>query len=226
MATNTYNQSFGAKVRALRDQLGFSQEKLAERSGLHRTYISDVERGARNISLNSINKLAAALQVSAATLLQDPALALPGQLIDILLVEDDPNDVALTLAVLRSANLANRVEVVADGAAALQYLGLPDDPAQPRPEPGPHLILLDLGLPKIDGLEVLRRVKTDPRTRGIPVVVLTVSTRSKDLSACKQLGAGGYIVKPVDMRNLSEVTPHLSLQWALLTMGSALPASL
>jgi len=114
--TNFSSKSFGAKVRVLRDQLGFSQETLAELAGLHRTYVSDVERGARNISLNSINKLAAALQVSAASLLQDVQHILPGKLIEILLVEDDPNDVELTLAALHSVNILNRVHVLVDGA--------------------------------------------------------------------------------------------------------------
>jgi len=195
---NLSNKSFGAKVRGLRDQLGMSQEKLGELAGLHRTYISDVERGARNLSLNSIKKLATALGVSAATLLTGSREVLPGKLIEILLVEDDMNDVELTLAALRSANLVNRVHVVHDGAAALSYLaGFERQP-------------------KVDGLEVLRQIKANPRTRAIPVVVLTISSRSKDISACKQLGAEGYIVKPVDIQNFCGVTPGLSLQWALL----------
>ena len=219
MPINANNKSFGAKVRAWRDRLGISQEKLAELAGLLRTYVSDVERGARNISLNSINKLAAALKVSAATLLLDAEHPLPGQLIDILLVEDDPNDVELTLEALRSANILNRIHVESDGAAALHYLTGAGDPSQGATAARPQLILLDLGLPKIDGIEVLRRIKADPRTRMIPVIVLTASSRSKDIATCKQLGAGGYIVKPVDIQNLCVVTPRLSMQWALLTTG-------
>jgi CheY-like chemotaxis protein len=203
-------------VRIWRDRLGFSQEKLAELAGLHRTYISDVERGARNISLNSINKLAAALKVSAATLLLDARQSLPGQMIDILLVEDDPNDVELTLAALRRANILNRIQVVNDGAAALNFLTGAEQ-LQRRLNGQPHRILLDLGLPKIDGIEVLRQIKADPRTRLIPVVVLTASNRSKDIATCRRLGAGGYIVKPVDIQNLCIVTPQLSLQWALVS---------
>jgi len=208
----------------LRDQLGMSQEKLAEAAGLHRTYISDVERGARNISLNSINKLAKALQVSASTLLLDQEHSLPGKLIDILLVEDDPNDVELTQAALRSLNILNRVRVVTDGAAALSYLAALSESTPVQAEHPPHLILLDLRLPKVDGIEVLRRLKADPRTRAIPVVVLTVSSRSKDIATCKQLGAEGYIVKPVDIQNFCELTPQLSLQWALLARHSDVTA--
>jgi CheY-like chemotaxis protein len=169
--------------------------------------------------LKSINKLAAALKISAATLLLDAENTLPGKLIEILLVEDDPNDVELTLEALRSANILNHIHVVYDGAAALSYLAGTGDPLQRPPDARPHLILLDLGLPKIDGIEVLRRIKADPRTRMIPVIVLTASSRSKDIATCKRLGAGGYIVKPVDIQNLSTVTPQLSLKWALLAVG-------
>ena len=221
---NACTKTFGTKVRVLRDQLGMSQEKLAEAAGLHRTYISDVERGARNISLNSINKLANALQVSASTLLLDREHTLPGKLIDILLVEDDPNDVELTLAALRSLNILNRLHVVNDGAAALSYLNALSESAPGRAEHTPHLILLDLRLPKVDGIEVLRRIKADPRTRSIPVVVLTVSSRNKDINTCKLLGADGYIVKPVDIQNFCEITPQLSLQWALLSKHSDVTA--
>lgn len=194
--------------------MGLSQEKLAELAGLHRTYISDVERGARNISLNSINKLAAALKVSAATLMQESLQPLPGQMIEILIVEDDPRDVELTLEALRRANLVNKVHVVSDGHAALQFLT--GEHPQRRVEDRLNLILLDLGLPKIDGIEVLRQIKADPRTRTIPVVVLTASNRSRDIVTCKRLGADAYIVKPVDLQNLCIVTPQLNLQWALL----------
>jgi CheY-like chemotaxis protein/DNA-binding XRE family transcriptional regulator len=210
---NINNQAFGARVRGWRDRLGLSQEKLAELAGLHRTYISDVERGARNLSLNSINKLAGALKVSAATLLLETGQVLPGHLIDILLVEDDPQDVELTLASLRKANILNRIHVEADGLAALNYLAGGDV----APVRLPHLILLDLGLPKMDGVEVLRRIKADSRTSAIPLVVLTGSNRDKDIATCKRLGAGGYIVKPVELQNLCAVTPQLSLHWALLS---------
>jgi len=219
-------KQFGAAVRFRRDQLGISQEELAGRAGLHRTYISDVERGARNVSLESISRLAAALDVPLSVLfsrLEDmssdtpsvPALS-PDELVDILIVEDSTEDSELAIKALKDARMTNRMYIVRDGAAALDFLFCKGRYAHRKHNDRPQMILLDLGLPMIDGLEVLRQIKTDPRTRTIPVVVMTASRRDRDTAASKQLGAEGYIVKPVDFQNLSGVTPQLSLQWALL----------
>jgi CheY-like chemotaxis protein len=206
-------------VRTWRNRRGISQEELAGRAGLHRTYVSDIERGARNVSLESIEKLARALDVSVASLFANGTDAAAQHendgLVDILFVEDDPNDVHLTLRALKEAKITNRIHVVSDGAEALDYLFCTGRYADRRPE-RPQVILLDLKLPKVDGIKVLRRIKADARTRTIPVVVLTGSRANRDIVASKRLGAEAYIVKPVDFRNLSEVTPRLSLQWALL----------
>lgn len=226
MATIDVKKLFGSSVRNWRGRLGISQEELGERAGLHRTYISDVERGARNISLESIEKLARALQVSVSTLVyqlnggaSDKATAtrfLADGLMDILFVEDEINDVELTLAALKSANITNQIHVVRDGAAALDYLFCAGEYAHRQRSDQPQMILLDLNLPKVGGLEVLERVKADPRTRSIPVVVLTASRYDRDIAISKELGAAAYIVKPVGFQNLSEVTLQLRLQWALL----------
>jgi CheY-like chemotaxis protein len=200
---------------------------------LHRTYISDIERGARNVSLESIEKLARALDVSVATLFahtealgqtQSPqAGRFEGEVLDILFVEDNPDDVQLALRALKTANIANRIHVVRDGAEALNFL-FPSGTSAHRDRNGaPQLILLDLNLPKVNGLDVLRRIKADARTRSIPVIVLTGSNQDRDIAASKRLGANAYIVKPVDFQSLSEVTPQLSLHWALLK--PALPPS-
>ena len=213
--------------------MGISQEKLAERAGLRRTYLSDVERGARNVSLSNIEKLAAALQVSASTLLAYPrGPGAPGPdaepppadgLADILLVEDRMPDVELALRALKQAAIANRIQVAHDGAAALDFLfhagGQTHRPVR-RP---PQLILLELNLPKVDGLEVLRRIKADARTRAIPVVVLTASKQDARIAAGRRLGAAAHIVKPVGFHSLVEVTPRLSLQWGLLPANSQFP---
>jgi CheY-like chemotaxis protein len=221
---------FGVSVRTWRSRLAISQEELAERAGLHRTYVCDVERGARNVSLESIEKLARALGISTATLFaynappgQTETTRLAGEgLVDILFVEDNPQDAALAMEALK--RIANSVQEVRDGQAALDFLFCQGEFAQRQPSLRPQLILLDLGLPKIGGLEVLERVKSDPRTAMIPVVVLTGSDRDRDIRASKRLGAAAYIVKPVDAANMAHVAPSLNYQWALLKPAPAPPA--
>lgn len=217
---------FGTVVKHQRSRLGISQEELAGRAGLHRTYISDIERGARNVSLGSIDRLASALEVSLSALFTQGDEPISGklagksvssdELVEILFVEDNPDDVRLTIHALKQAKISNRIFVVRDGVEALNFLFCTGKYAQRQPNDRPQLILLDLALPKIHGLEVLRRLKADPRTRPIPVVVLTASQHDRDITASKRLGAGAYIVKPVGFQNLSEITPQLSFQWALL----------
>ena len=134
--------------------------------------------------------------------------------LEILLIEDNPNDVKLTLYAFKRANLANKVEVVRDGAEALARL-FPVEPSD-HPNNLPRLILLDLKLPKVDGLEVLRRVKADAQTRMIPVVVLTTSREESDIVESYRLGVNSYIVKPVDFEQFIEATRTLGLYWLLL----------
>lgn len=225
---------FGASVKVWRRKLGLSQEQLAGRAGLHRTYISDIERGARNVSLESIEKLAEALGVPLATLFAgvgestptpDPVRHLSSdEMVDILLVEDDAHDVTLTLETLREAKITNRIHVVHDGASALDFLFCLGQYAHRHPDDLPEMVLLDLNLPKMNGIEVLRHIRTDVRTRSLSVVVLTSSARDRDIQASKQLGADTYIVKPVDFQNLSQVTSHLSMRWALLKPSASLHA--
>jgi len=206
--------------------LGISQEALAERSSMHRTYICDVERGSRNVSLETIERLARALWISPFTLFfnfqrvssDQPVTQLvpPDEMVDILFVEDNPDDAALTLRALKRANIANRIQLVHDGAEALEFLFCTGAFAHRHMEDLPHIILLDLNLPKVNGLEVLRRIKADARLRSIPVAVLTVSSRGQDVADSRRLGAEAYITKPVDFQNFSEVVPKLNLQWAVL----------
>jgi len=219
---------FGTAVKSRRLALGISQEELAGRAGLHRTYISDIERGARNISIESIEKLAGALDSSISTLFigareaaslggaAKPATAVSDQCVDILLVEDNPHDVELTLKSFERARIANSIHLARDGAEALNFVFCTGPHAQRRINHRPQVVLLDLKLPKVSGLEVLRRLKADPRTATIPVIVLTESQRSRDFLESQRLGARNYIVKPVDFHRFSEVTPHFSFRWALL----------
>lgn len=228
----TVLKSFGLSVRAWRGRLGISQEQLAERAGLHRTYVCDIERGARNVSLKSLEKLSKALEISLSTLFSyaSDASAVPGDnsppvpegIVDILFVEDDSMDAELALHAFKSANITNKIHLVRDGVEALDFIFCSGKYQQRRFSDGPQLVLLDLNLPKINGFEVLRRIKNDSRTRAIHVVVLTASKFDRDLHVSKGLGADAYIVKPVDFRTLSEVTPKLRLRWALLKPGSVL----
>jgi two-component system response regulator len=136
--------------------------------------------------------------------------------VEILLVEDNPNDVELMLHAFRKHNLSNRIHVVRDGVEALEFVFGTDAVAHHSAEPSPKVILLDLKLPKVDGLEVLRRLKTDPRTRAIPVVMLTSSREERDIVESYQLGVNSYIVKPVDFGQLVESVQQLGLYWLLL----------
>lgn len=220
MRKDEVKTQFGLVVKAWRSRRGFSQEELAERAGLHRTYVSDVERGSRNVSLASIDRLASALEISVAQLFSnlDPAADAPAagnRLADILFVEDRLEDAELTIHALQSAHIANRIHLVRDGESALEFL-FGEGRYANRKLIRPQLVLLDLGLPRISGQEVLHRIKGDPRTRDIPVVVLTASVHDRDYIASRQLGADAYIVKPVDFKNLSEVAPRLKLYWGLL----------
>ena len=136
--------------------------------------------------------------------------------VDILLVEDRPADVELTLHALKDHKLVNHIHVVNDGEAALEFLFGPDSPDERKETPNPKLILLDLKLPKVDGIEVLRQIKSDGRTKRIPVVVLTSSREERDLGVCYDLGVNSYIVKPVEFENFEKAVRDLGMYWMLL----------
>lgn len=136
--------------------------------------------------------------------------------VEILLVEDSPNDIELTMHSLRKNNITNHVHVVRDGAEALEFLYGTGAYAGRSGDEGPKVVLLDLKLPKVDGLEVLRRLKSDPGTRHIPVVVLTSSREERDIVESYKLGVNSYIVKPVDFGQFVEAVRQLGLYWMLL----------
>jgi two-component system, response regulator len=133
--------------------------------------------------------------------------------IDILLVEDNPNDVQLTLLAFQRQNLSNRIAVVRDGEEAMAFIFCTGAFAQREGAPLPSLILLDLKLPKIDGLDVLRRLKSEERTRRTPVVMLTSSRERTDVQEAYAIGANSYIVKPVEFDKFLDVTRQLGMYW-------------
>ena len=134
----------------------------------------------------------------------------------ILLVEDNPTDAELTMRALKKSRLANRVVHVVDGEEALDFLFARGAFSDRNVEHGPKVILLDLKLPKVDGLEVLKIIKSDPRTKLIPVVVLTSSKQEKDMVQSYESGANSYIVKPVDFDKFMEAVNALGMYWLLL----------
>jgi len=137
--------------------------------------------------------------------------------VEILLVEDNPNDVELALHALKKNKLANRIHVVRDGAEALEFIfrtGAYEDSGAHTSHP--KVILLDLKLPKVDGLEVLRRIKSDESTQGIPVVMMTSSREECDIVESYRLGVNSYIVKPVDFDQFTEAVRQLGLYWMVL----------
>lgn len=136
--------------------------------------------------------------------------------VDILLVEDNQEDVDLVLHALRRERLANRIFVVRDGEEALDFLFCRGTFASKSPDHSPKLVLLDLKLPKIDGMEVLTQVKSDARTRTIPVVIMTSSKEERDLVASYNLGVNSYIQKPVDFDKFRETVKNVGLYWLLI----------
>jgi two-component system response regulator len=137
-------------------------------------------------------------------------------IVEILLVEDNRRDLDLALRALRKAKLSNLIQVARDGEEALQFVFCEGPYADRKMANGPKVILLDLKLPKIDGLEVLQRIKSDPRTKSIPVVMLTSSKEQNDLIASYNLGANSYIVKPVNFEHFMEAVGKLGMYWLLL----------
>ena len=139
--------------------------------------------------------------------------------VEILLVEDDPEDLDLTIRALNDERVCNRIQVARDGEEALDFLFCRGSYSERDRDHHPKLILLDLKLPKVDGLEVLEQIKRDPRTRAIPVVILTSSKQEQDMMQGYQLGANSYIQKPVDFEQFQATIKRLGYYWLLVNQS-------
>ena len=139
--------------------------------------------------------------------------------VELLLVEDDPNDVELTLIALRKHKLANKIHVVRDGEEALDFLFCRGQYAERTRNGPPKVILLDLKLPKVSGLEVLKAVKDDPRTRAVPVVVMTSSREQRDMVEGYRLGVNSYIQKPIDFEQFQSTIRDLGYYWLVVNQS-------
>jgi CheY-like chemotaxis protein len=144
-----------------------------------------------------------------------------GRPVEVLVVEDNPQDLELLLRALKKANLGNRIAVARDGEEALEFVFCTGAFADRQIEDRPKVILLDLKLPKVDGLEVLQRIRTDPRTRMIPIVVLTSSKEQTDVIETYRLGVNSYVVKPVSFEQFAGAVQQLGLYWLLLNEAPA-----
>jgi two-component system, response regulator len=136
--------------------------------------------------------------------------------VDILLIEDNPDDAELTLHALRKAKLANQIHLLRDGAEAIEFFFGPN-----AAESRPRVILLDLKLPKVSGLEVLKRLKADARTSKVPVVVMTSSREDRDVEEAYKLGVNSYVVKPVEFEGFTQAVCNLGLYWLVLNTPPA-----
>lgn len=143
----------------------------------------------------------------------------------ILLVEDNPDDQALTLRALEKNNIRNRIVIANDGVEAIDYLFGTGAYAGRDPSEPPLLVLLDLKLPKVDGLQVLAKIRADPRTELVPVVILTSSREQRDLDEGYRTGANSYVQKPVDFEEFTEAVRQLGLYWLLLNQSPPRPAT-
>jgi two-component system, response regulator len=139
----------------------------------------------------------------------------------VLLVEDNPDDLELAQLAFRRGRFANPIDVARDGSEALDHLFCEGRYADRDPSDEPRLVLLDIKLPLVDGIDVLRTIKADTRTRHVPVVMLTSSAEDRDLHACYELGANSYIVKPVDMEQFLSAVQNIGLYWLLLNQTDA-----
>lgn len=218
---------FGLVVKEIRRQYRLSQEELGNLCGLHRTYITDIEHGTRNVSLKNIFRITRALNISLSEFFSrmerysssslhlvshQPASVKQTPLpIDILLIEDDQNFVDLTLHELQKGNIHNKVHVSRNGQDALDVI-FGSTFSDTSVKNIPRVVLLDLYLPFVNGIEVLERIRSNRATKDIPVVVLTSSTNQDDQRYCRTLGIEEFLSKPINVGEFNAVMQRLGFQ--------------
>ncbi len=205
-------------LKERRLELGFSQAELSSKTGLHRTYISELERGHQNLTIETLVKLAEELETSVLLLIEDAsrAVRLSSNPMRILLAEDSSADVHMIDRSLKAATIPAELTVVADGREALDYLRNADSRSQL-----PDLIFLELHLPRKNGYEVLREIKADERLKLIPVVVLTNSKSAVDVSKSYELHANSFITKPSSHKNFQKAINQVLEYWfAIVSLPS------
>lgn len=140
--------------------------------------------------------------------------------VEIVLVEDNPNDAELITRSLKKQNLANKIVLLKDGAEALEFLFAQGEPAHKSENRAPRVVLLDIKLPKVDGIEVLRRMKSDARTKDIPVVILTSSNEDRAIKEAYHLGVNSFVIKPIKFDEFAKVVVELGMYWLMVNVSS------
>lgn len=209
---NRFLQELPHILRRRREELGISQAELAAKSGLHRTYISQIERATSNITIETLSRIAESLDTTVFTIVQDAQVAVTNKAnkLDILLVEDNPADVHLVSHCLETSKVPTALHVVPDGSDALDFLAGRGKYAD---EHVPGLILLDLNLPKVSGCQVLSEMKNNADWAQIPVVVLSTSGKQSDIKSTYNLGGNSYITKPVNPKEFEHTIHRIVEYW-------------
>ncbi|MBX3149466.1 response regulator [Candidatus Obscuribacterales bacterium] len=207
---NRLAEGLSEVIRERRLELGLSQSELSNQAGLHRTYISEVERGTQNLTIETLGKLADALGTSVLLLVEDASQATryTDSAIRILLAEDSAADIHMVERSLKASKLPTVLTVLTDGRDTIDYLAQKEKSSEL-----PDLILLDLHLPKKNGYEILREIKVDDRLKHIPVVVLTNSESNLDVSRTYELHANTFITKPVSQKKFQEAILRVLDYW-------------
>lgn len=211
-ANNRIAEGLSEVIRERRLELGLSQAELSGKADLHRTYISEVERGTQNLTIETLSKLADALETSVLVLMEDAtrAIRFTESPIQILLAEDSSADIHMVERSLKASKLPTELKVLTDGRETLDYLTQKGNHSAAAL---PDLILLDLHLPRKNGYEILREIKADSRLKQIPVVVLTNSESNVDVSKSYELHANTFITKPVSQKKFQEAILRVLDYW-------------